>query len=941
MDLEKTPIIQFRTDDSGMLKAVGSVKELKLAISQLKDDIVKMRQAGEDTTKATSDLQAAQRELNTVMGLTKKGADGVEGSYDSLVAKLREAKTEWRALPKFINGELNPAWEKARQQVEQYNNELKNMDASVGVYTRNVGNYKSALEGFTGTMGQAAQVGGDFRNGLTAMSNMMLMAGYNTDGMNDAMKSLQLTVGVLQGLKGFGGLLKQIGEYFKSSTKATTATKADTAAKKENTAATTAMAGAEAGATVASTALKVALDALGIGLIIAGVSLLVTHLEDIAKWLLGIAEKLGLIKKKNEGNLSAAEKTKKAYEDEKEELDKQVRIMQAKGKSQSDILKFQIQQIDASIKTKEAELESAKGTLERLKQHNWLQRVLKGEQKEYKEIKKYIEEATAELEEQKKAREDFKFDLELEGYKEEAESAKNAAKASEAAQAAIKKAAEDAKKAIDKILDSELKGVDKIKKTYKELFEELAKNRAAIVKDGGDPAAADEAKVVLQKRFTEELREEYKKQFSDRFKGYKDAVTITRRQADEETAIYRGLLADLKGDTATRLQIEREAADKRKERLQEDIAQAKLFLKDAVSSTDQIYETLFNNKSDEGLKKLYLEMLEDGEAFAKRWPEPFRTALSTIGPMIVEYETETKNDLTKFVADTMAAYEEAVNKNDFKAAAKLKDQLLGNPPVSDDAGLKAAAEDFIKRMDKQMYAAIGESDNPLAVYLSGTTWGEVFKSNTEQFRKILEDDTATWRQQWEARGSIMAEFFRKYDKFLSSYGTSTANVLGNTTNLWSALIDAKQKDIDKQKDEGKISEKEYKRRTEQNKKSFDNLKSLQIATAVINTASAVVAALADMSVPFYVRLANSVAAGIAGAAEIVKIKSTDFGSGSYSAGSSAPTITQSAPMVNTYGINPADYAEANAQNPVRVYVLESDITDAQNSARVRVQESTF
>lgn len=55
-DIEKSPIIQFRTDDSGMLKAVGSVKELKLAISQLKDDIVKMRQSGQDTTQTVTQL---------------------------------------------------------------------------------------------------------------------------------------------------------------------------------------------------------------------------------------------------------------------------------------------------------------------------------------------------------------------------------------------------------------------------------------------------------------------------------------------------------------------------------------------------------------------------------------------------------------------------------------------------------------------------------------------------------------------------------------------------------------------------------------------------------------------------------------------------------------------------------------------------------------------
>ena len=674
-DLEKTPVITFRTDDSGMVKGVTSVKELKAAIAQLKDEIVRMRQAGEDTTKATTDLQAAQRELNTVMGLAKKGTDGVSGSYDSLVAKLREAKTEWRALPQFINGELNPAWEKARQQVEQYNNQLKDMDASVGNYQRNVGNYKSALEGFSGTMGQAAQVGGDFKNGLTAMSSMMLMAGYNTEGMNDAMKNLQLTVGVLQGMKGFGGLLKQVGEYFKSSTKATTATKADTAAKKANATATTTMAGAEAGATVATSALKIALDALGIGLIIAGVSLLVSHLEDIAKWLLGIAERLNLVKKKGEGNLTLAEQTKKAYEDEKDDLDKQVKIMQAKGKSQKDILKYQIQQIDASIQTKEAELESAKGTLERLKQHNWLQRVLHGEQKEYREINKYIEEASKELEEQRKAREEYKFDLELEGYREEAEGAKNAVQASEAAMKAIDDAAAKAKQNIDKILDSNITGIEKIKKEYEALFAQLdADEKALIAKAEKDQQPYDgsviaSARLVLEQRQTEALRAEYKKQFTDKYKGYKDAIEIVRKEKDETDKVYKGLISTLRGTSEARVALERANSEQTKKRFKQDIDNAKQLLGSLTRVSDFKKYIQFLAKSDDELVEMYRRMLSDSEKFAKDWPEPFQTALSTIGPLILSYRDQTKADLTKFVTDIMSAYEEAVSKNDFKAAA--------------------------------------------------------------------------------------------------------------------------------------------------------------------------------------------------------------------------------------------------------------------------------
>lgn len=925
-DLEKTPVIQFRTDDSGLLKGVTSVKELKIAISQLKDDIVRMRQAGEDTTKATTDLQAAQRELNTVMGLTKKGADGVEGSYDNLVAKLREAKTEWRALPKILNGEINPAWEAARQKVEQYNTELKNYDASVGVYVRNVGNYKSALEGFTGTMGQAAQIGGDFKNGLQAVSSMMLIAGVNTEDMSGAMKNLQITVGVLQGLKGFGGLLNQIKSYFKESAKAATATKADTAAKNQNTAATTAMAGAEAGATVATTALKVALDALGIGLIIGGVALLVAHLEDIVKWLTSTAEKLGLIKARNKEQLSLVEQTKKNYEDQKEELDKQVRILQAKGRTQKEILQFQIKEIEAAIESKKAEIETAKATLQRLEAHNWLQRVLKGEQGEYKATKKALEEMSNQLKDMEKSRADFKFDLELEGYREQAEGAKKAAQASAAAQKAIEEAAKKAQTEIQKILESNIKGVDKIKKQYQELFRQLDENRKAIEKAGGDTAPADEARVVLQRQLTEALREEYKKQFSDRFKGYKDAVAITRKQADEETDIYRGLLVDLKGDTQTRLQIEREAADRRKERLQEDIAQAREYLHDAVAESDRIWETIFNANTSEGLKNLYLDMLENTEAFAQKWPEPFRTALATIGPMIVDFETETKNDLTKFVKDIMTAYEEAVNKGDLKAAAALREQLIGNPPVADSETLKAAAEDFVHRMDAQIYTAIAESDNPLAAYLSGTTWSKVLESENEPWRQILAEQTSTWAQEWDARGKILNNFNKKYNKFMAEYGNSTADVLTGTATLWEKLLQAQVKN-------GKKSE-------EDAKKQFKVVKGLQIAAAVINTAEAVTNALSKGDP--YTAAARAIAVGLMGAAQVATIAATDFNApASLNTNTEAPSITQSAPVVNTYGINPADYAEANAQNPVRVYVLEEDITNAQRSVRTRVAEATF
>ena len=931
-DIEKTPLIQFRMDDSGLMKGVTSIKELKTAIAQLRDEEVRLRQAGEDTTKVTTDLQAAQRELNTVMGLTKKGADGVEGSYDSLVAKLREAKTEWRALPKFINGELNPAWDAARQKVEQYNTELKNMDASVGNYQRNVGNYKSALEGFSGTMGQAAHIGRDFRNGLQAVSSMMLMAGGDTEGMNDAMKALTITVGVLQGMRGLGGLLNKLKDYLKLSVQSATATKADTTAKNENTAATTAMAGAETAAAGATTILGAALKAIGIGLIISALAFVVSHLQDIVKWITNLGEKLGIVKKQTKEWEGANDRLSNRFKEQNRELQLQQKVLAAQGKTKKELLEQQKAQIQLQINETKATIANIEARVKQMQADSGWVRFWKGENRQIRKAQEEVEALTESLKGLYQNMQEVNVDIKVEEINADNTKNQAAAQASAAAMKAIDDAAAKAKADIDKILDSNISGVEKIKKEYKALFDQLAKDEQELQekakKDGTvyDSSVIASAKLVLEQRQSAALREEYKKQYTDRYKGYKDYVEVARKEKDETDKVYKGLVATLRETSAERVALERAASEETKKRFKEDIKTAKDLLGTVIQANDFSNYIRFLGKSDDELVAMYRSMLLDAEQFAKAWPEPFQTAVGTIGPLILAYRDQTKADLTKFVTDTMEAYEEAVSKNDFKAAAKLKEQLLGNPPVADDAELQAAAQDFVHRMDAQMYSAIAESENPFQAYIKGTTWGEVFDSENERWRKILADETSTWAQEWEARGKIINNFGKRYGIFMSSFGTSTADVLTGAANLWEKLLQAQVKN-------GKKTEEEA-------KKQFKVVKGLQIAAAVINTAEAVTNALSKGDP--YTAVARAVAVGLMGAAQIATISATEFNSpASTNVNTEAPTLTQSAPMVNTYGINPNDYAEANAQNPVRVYVLEEDITNAQQAARVRVSEATF
>ena len=957
-DIEKTPVIQFRTDDSGLMKGVTSIKELKTAIAQLRDEEVKLRQAGQDTTKVTNDLQAAQRELNAVMGLTKKGVDGVEGSYDSLVAKLREAKTEWRALPKFINGELNPAWEKARQQVEQYTNELKNMDASVGNYQRNVGNYKSALEGFSGTMGQAAQIGGDFKNGIAAMSNMMLMAGVNTEGMSDAMRGLSIVVGVLQGAKGFSGLIGKISTYIKESLKSVSTTKADTTAKNANTVATQGMATAETAAAGATTLLGTALKAIGIGLIVAAVALLVDHIQDIANWLGKVGEKLGIVKKQSKEWEGANERLTNRFEEQNRELQLQQKVLAAQGKTKKELLEQQKAQIQLQINETKATIANIEARVKQMQADSGWVRFWKGENKKIKEAQEEVKALSESLKGLYQNMQEVNVDIRVEeingdktardaAAKDRAEAEKKAAEALKKAQDIVNKGTQEATKAIDEQktaiekLEAEYKksekviteAIDKLKTIsgvtgdIKDLEEGLSAIRTNYYTKRYELQAAEDVEKIMSAKdreyeTTEELERVYDKILGINNQIYATNLNVSaaeRKRYDtlrEQQKYYRKqieltdtILNSLKGvdyddivkefgepiATAIKLYF-----DKSKE------------LKDAGYS---IFEGIFSN-----FEQRYREQLESG-----RFDTAERFAENFVQQMEGEFE---KLGLSKEFSNYLTIVKEAIYNEVVRASEEPLMLNIKDNTIQYLEQRKQELEEAVQHYAGVIFEHDKEFKSTPLEQLREEWWDE----HDELMRLYYDAQLQIYaidEEMTEKRKQVYADFYSQLGKYINTYGVSTGKVLGSVADFWEAELQAKVKN-------GKKTEEEAKR-------SFKAVKALQISTAVINTAAAVVQALADTTVPsYYVKAANAIAAGIAGAAEVVKIASTDFSSsGSYSASNSAPTLTQTPQMVNTYGINPADYAEANAQNPVRVFVVESDITEAQNAARVRVAESTF
>ena len=137
------------------------------------------------------------------------------------------------------------------------------------------------------------------------------------------------------------------------------------------------------------------------------------------------------------------------------------------------------------------------------------------------------------------------------------------------------------------------------------------------------------------------------------------------------------------------------------------------------------------------------------------------------------------------------------------------------------------------------------------------------------------------------------------------------------------------------------------------RKAFQLNKALQIADATMATYTAVVGALgakgADGLLPFPVRVANAVAAGVIGAANVAKIAATKFSaSESPTPDTNAPDMSSAGSMspqfnvVGQGGINQlAASVNGGNQQPIQAYVVAGQVTNAQQLARRRARTATF
>lgn len=309
-----------------------TIKELKAEIKSLKDQLYGLEIGSEDYKDVAVQLANDENRLKEAMAGVKTSAKYAEGSYKDLSNQMRILKDEYHATnDEARRNELAP-------QIAKIQQTLKDMDAAVLVYGRNVGNYSSALDGLDSNfvnlktqlkeakeamqqldpasqeyadalakaadithqlseqqetikysskdlgdqLGNVRGIASNLAAGYSALNAAMGLIGSESEDVKEAMLKVQQAMALVQGLQGIDGFIKRtrglstsLGLVTKATKANTVATKADAKASVQDATAKVAETTATEGATVAQKGLNAAMKANPIGVIIGLVTTLV------------------------------------------------------------------------------------------------------------------------------------------------------------------------------------------------------------------------------------------------------------------------------------------------------------------------------------------------------------------------------------------------------------------------------------------------------------------------------------------------------------------------------------------------------------------------------------------------------------------------------------------------------------------------------------------
>lgn len=507
------------------------------------------------------------------------------------------------------------------------------------------------------------------------------------------------------------------------------------------------------------------------------------------------------------------------------------------------------------------------------------------------------------------------------------------------------KAAQAAKDGWKQIAENTKKGLS-IAQNYEEGYartsakiqeKRTAEAMAKSAEELNETIKDNEAKYGSDWKYTEDGKKLYTQYFDTKLKAYK-----------KDSKEYKDLMRQ-------KWAYDREYEEHNKQASKTQVKQAKETTDQLLKEAEKIEKRAIDSaKSEEQLLK---EKYDEEKALLEKYHKD-TTALEA------EYQRNLKKIKDKAAADDKAredkkkADEEKALADRTRKALKMSDRRL---QTSDDANAQAVQTIQLEYSLKEAKSSGSLSFNDIIEETN-----RIYEANKQhlleqasEYKKLMDDNTIDK----EAREN--AE--RDYNNTMAELrNLDTQNLIDNTNlqreaieqqidmysdlansiaDIFGSIADILEDDIKNKVKNGELTE-------EEGEKQFKAVKAFQIAQATIQTISGAIAAfMSCQSLPWpanaIVGAVQAAAVTAAGIAQIAKIKSTQLGGGGSSAGSPTAAPVQTAPeeYVPQYTQNATGESEitrlADSIHNQKVYVVESDITEAQNRSKVRVTESTW
>ena len=190
-----------------------SVKSLRQEISALRDVLLNTEKGTEEYNQAVQQIKANQDMLSQAMNATKTEAEALDGSYNALTQKLNELKQAWKAT----NDEVERS--KLTEEINEVKNALKDLDTSIGNYQTNVDNYansfkeamtdaQESIEPAKAKFESVQKISSGLASGFAAVQGVTALLGVENDKLGQTFLKLQSAMAIAQGIGGLGDLVE-------------------------------------------------------------------------------------------------------------------------------------------------------------------------------------------------------------------------------------------------------------------------------------------------------------------------------------------------------------------------------------------------------------------------------------------------------------------------------------------------------------------------------------------------------------------------------------------------------------------------------------------------------------------------------------------------------------------------------------------------------------